>query len=43
MHELELLEVHRQTAFAVDDRGRMLYERAPDRSPGRSGLTFAVS
>lgn len=33
--ELELLEVYRQTAFAFDERGRMAYESAPDRSSGK--------
>lgn len=33
--DLELLEVHRRTAFTFDDRGRMVYESAPDSSPGR--------
>jgi hypothetical protein len=32
---LELLAVHRQTGFTFDERDRMLYESAPDRSPGR--------
>jgi hypothetical protein len=33
--ELELLELHRHTAFAFDGRGRMTHERAPDRSRGK--------
>lgn len=33
--DLELLEVHRGTAFTFDGRGRMVYESAPDCSPGR--------
>ncbi|MBO0729401.1 MAG: hypothetical protein J2P57_09095 [Acidimicrobiaceae bacterium] len=32
--DLELLDLHRQTAFTFDQRGRMIYERAPDRSRG---------
>ncbi len=32
---LELLELHRQTAFTFDDRGRMIHESAPDRSRGK--------
>ena len=35
MSDLELLALHRQTAFTFDDRGRMQHESAPDRSPGR--------
>lgn len=33
--ELAILELHRRTAFAFDERGRMAYERAPDRSRGK--------
>lgn len=33
--ELELLEEHRRTAFTFDARGRMIHERAPDRSRGK--------
>ena len=33
--ERELLELHRQTAFAFDERGRMTHESAPDRSRGK--------
>jgi hypothetical protein len=33
--ELELLELHRQTAFTFDEGGRMTHESAPDRSRGK--------
>ena len=33
--DLEVLDVHRETAFAFDARGRMVHESSPDRSPGR--------
>ncbi|MHB1924788.1 MAG: GNAT family N-acetyltransferase [Acidimicrobiales bacterium] len=33
--DLELLRLHRQTAFVFDRRGRMTHESAPDRSRGR--------
>jgi hypothetical protein len=35
LRELDLLELHRQTAFTFDERGRMIHESAPDRSRGR--------
>jgi YD repeat-containing protein len=35
MRNLELLALHRQTAFTFDHRGRMIRERAPDRSRGK--------
>ena len=38
--ELGLLELHRQTGFVFDDRGRMIWETAPDHSRGsRFSLT----
>lgn len=33
--ELAILDLHRRTAFAFDERGRMAYESAPDRSRGK--------
>ena len=33
--ELALLELHRRTAFTFDERGRMAYKSAPDRSRGK--------
>lgn len=33
--DVDLLEVHRRTAFVLDDRGRMLHESSPDQSTGK--------
>ena len=32
---LEILDIHRQTAFTFDAQGRMIHESAPNQSPGR--------
>src|ERR1019366_6071361 len=32
---LEILDIHRQTAFTFDAHGRMIHESAPNQSPGR--------
>jgi hypothetical protein len=33
--DLQILELHRRTAFRFDERGRMTHESAPDRSRGK--------
>jgi hypothetical protein len=33
--DLEILDIHGQTAFTFDAQGRMIHESAPNRSPGR--------
>ena len=33
--DLQILDIHRKTAFTFDAQGRMIHESAPDQSPGR--------